>query len=70
MYKKKEAIPFDEANSLVWRRAFTNDWRENLKHWLIYITGGVCVGITAFGMSKMEEGLVNGNRELLQWVID
>jgi len=70
MYKKKEALPLDEADSLVWKRAFKNDWRENLKHWWVYITGGIMVGICAFGMSKLEDLLVNSNRILLQYVID
>lgn len=65
VYKKKEALPFDEAHSLVWKRAFRNDWKENLKHWLVYMIAGAMIGITAFGMDKLEELLVNSNRRLL-----
>ena len=70
VYKSKEALPFDESDSLVWKRAFKNDWRENLKHWFIYIIGGICIGITAFGMDKLEELLVNSNGKLLQFIIN
>lgn len=70
VYKKKEALPFDEFDSLVWRRAFRNDWKENIKQWFVYMIAGTCVGITAFGMDKLEELLVNSNRKLLQRVID
>lgn len=70
IYKKKEALPFDEINSLVWRRAFKNDWKENIKHWCVYMVAGALIGITAFGMDKLEELLVNSNRELLQSIID
>lgn len=70
VYKKKEALPYDEADSLVWRRAFKNDWKENLLVWSIYILGGMGVGVTAFSMSKLEEFLVNSNRKLLQFIID
>ena len=65
VYKKKEALPFDEINSNVWKRAFRNDWKENLKQWVIYITCGIIVGLTAFCMASLEELLVNGNRHLL-----
>ena len=70
VYKKKDALPFDEIESLVWRRAFKNDWKENFKHWFVYMIAGTCIGITAFGMDKLEELLVNSNRILLQYVID
>lgn len=70
VYKKKEAIPFDEANSLVWKRAFKDDWRENAKHWLVYMVAGAMIGITAFGMDQLEVAIVTGNRKLLQYLID
>ena len=70
IYTHKEALPFDESKSLVWKSRLKSPVKENFLHWIVYSIAGCCIGFTAFLMDKLEELLVGSNRKLLQYIID
>lgn len=55
IFKKKESLPFDEIQSLVWvDRPFQNR-REHVKTWFAHLLVGISVGTVAFLMTRLEE---------------
>jgi len=57
VFKKKESLPFDEAQSIVWkeREPIAN---EEILRWLGFIVAGMLIGFTAFCMDKTEDFLI------------
>ena len=55
VFKSKESLPFDEANSLVWIDRPFQKRREQTKAWLAHFLVGISVGTVAFLMQIMEE---------------
>jgi chloride channel 7 len=58
LYKKKESLPYDEAQTLVWVNRPHEHTKEALKEWLAYALMGIAVGLTAFIMKIMEEAIL------------
>ena len=55
IFKKKESLPFDEVDSLVWVDRPRQKKTEQSKEWFAHFLVGVLVGIVAFLMTIFEE---------------
>jgi chloride channel 7 len=55
IFKKKESLPFDEVNSLVWQDRPFQKRKEQTKTWLAHFLVGLFVGTIAFLMILLEE---------------
>jgi len=69
VYKKKESLPFDEAQSLVWQNRPVNKTRETFIEWFMYFCAGVSVGCTAFVLKLIEEGLIHGTNAVVEHIL-
>lgn len=56
-YRKKESLPFDEAQTRVWRSRPQLRTSEAFKEWMAYLLLGFGIGFTGFCMDSMEEAL-------------
>jgi chloride channel 7 len=63
IFKKKESLPFDEINSLVWQDRPFQKRKEQTKTWLAHFLVGISVGVVAFLMTSMEEYI---NKSVIQ----
>lgn len=59
IFKKKESIPFDESQSIIWQERPYKGVHDHIIEWFIYWLIGVSVGIVAFVMKLMEEHLIH-----------
>ena len=58
VYKKKESIPYDEAQSLVWKERPVEPFKESVKEFTIFVVMGLIVGTVSFIMKTVEEKLI------------
>ena len=58
LYRKKESIPFDESQALIWKDRPADVNKEAVKEWLAYSVMGILIGTTAFIMKVLEEHLL------------
>ena len=65
LYKKKESLPFDEAQTKIWKDRPSNETRESAKEWLAYSVMGLLIGTTAFFMKILEEKLLEWGVEII-----
>lgn len=59
VYKKKESLPYDEAQALVWKTRPIQHNRERLIEWSVYFVIGALIGTIAFIMKILEENLIH-----------
>ena len=57
MYKKKESLPFDECQTVVWKERDKVP-NEDFLAWLAFILAGFGIGFTAFCMDRTEDYLI------------
>ena len=57
-YKKKESLPFDEAQTVIWKERDIAP-NEDFLAWLAFILAGFCIGFTAFCMDTVEDFLID-----------
>lgn len=58
VYRKKESLPYDEADCLIWKNRPIDPRRETFIEWFIYFLIGFLVGSTAFILKMIEEYLI------------
>ena len=69
MYRSKESLAFDEAQSLVWTRHRPERCSFETENFLLHVLTGIGIGIMAFIMEQIEHFLVHENVHLLQIII-
>ena len=57
-YKGKESLPYDEAQTLVWKERPTEPHKETCREFVLYIVMGIIIGTVAFIMKTVEEKLI------------
>jgi hypothetical protein len=57
VFKKKESLPFDEAQTIVWKERKKEN-HEDFWRWMGFIVAGFFTGFTAFCMDKVEDFLI------------
>ena len=65
VFKKKESLPFDEAQAKIWLERPVEDVRETLREALALMMMGFFIGVVAFLMKRVEEFLID---HVIEWM--
>jgi hypothetical protein len=68
-YTSKESLPYDEAQTKVWRNREKKYSREKFKEWAAYILVGMISGTVAFIMIQSEEFILDTVNVTLRYLI-
>jgi hypothetical protein len=66
VYKKKESLPYDEVQSLIWQTRPRQRKTDHSKEWLAHFLVGLIIGIVGFLMGIMEDALKEFMTETMQ----
>lgn len=65
VYRQKNSLPFDEAQTQIWKNRPVNRSVETIKEWIIMGLIGTIVGIIGFCMKIIEEEIIHLAKEFM-----